>query len=62
MKNEGGREAGKYRTVANNVCLLFYLVIVFSLTHFRFLFVKPAVNRRLAMKIGEVRRTQSSYL
>jgi hypothetical protein len=47
MKSEGGREAGKYskmvyRTVAINVCLLVYLVILFSLTYFSFVFVKPS--------------------
>ncbi len=31
-----------YRTVAIYVCLLFYLVLVFSLKYFRFLFVKPS--------------------
>ncbi len=30
-----------YRTVAIDVCLLFYLVVGFSETYFRFLFVKP---------------------
>jgi hypothetical protein len=29
-----------YRTVAIDVCLLFNVVVVFSLTYFRFLFVK----------------------
>jgi hypothetical protein len=30
-----------YRTVAIDVCLLFNVVVVFALTYFRFLFVKP---------------------
>ncbi len=45
MKNEGGREAGKcskmVQDVAIYVCLLFNLVLIFSLKYFRFLFVKP---------------------
>jgi hypothetical protein len=31
-----------YQTVAISVCLLFYLVVVFSLTYFRFLFAKTS--------------------
>jgi hypothetical protein len=31
-----------YRTVAIDVCLLFYLVVVFPLTYFHFQFVKPS--------------------
>jgi hypothetical protein len=31
-----------YRTVVIDVCLLFNLVLIFSLKNFRFLFVKPS--------------------
>jgi hypothetical protein len=31
-----------YRTVAIDVCLFFNVVVVFSLTYFLFLFVKPS--------------------
>jgi hypothetical protein len=46
MKNEGvGKLASVrrwYQTLAINVCLLFNVVVVFSLAYFRFLFVKPS--------------------
>jgi hypothetical protein len=48
MKNEGG--VGKlasvrwwYRAVGIDVCLLFNVVVVFSLTYFPFLSVKPSL-------------------
>jgi hypothetical protein len=46
MKKEGVEKLASvlrwYRTVAVDVCLLFNLILVFSLKYFRFLFVKPS--------------------
>jgi hypothetical protein len=48
MKNEGGREAGKCSKMVPDrgdrclfTFLLFNVVVVISLTYFRFLYVKP---------------------
>jgi hypothetical protein len=41
-----------FRTVAIDVCFLFYVAIVFSSKYFHFLFVKPG-QKAIGMKIGK---------